>query len=347
MIFAKRSQSVFSSLNRIETLLFEKYKDLTPKDTLFVINSIPSLGPEDKNELISHIASHQRIIFWCYGDLVWNISFWKSIEGMLLGKNITWVVSSPKWKRIAQEFIEPDYIAICEHPFELPDSIQMNETIRNDLNLKEDEKLIFYAGRKSLQKNIPWLLKLLDAYSIQYDTKFKLLLAGAWCNYGRPQYPMSESLLDLEKILVDYIAKNPFKIFDLGEVSHQETLSILKASDLAVSMSTFLEEDYGVFLREARSLGIPVLATNWGGHSSLKDDGSFLLNIKQNQEHLQLDYQDAASKMNQAFLKKNLRFDYQSSTFDFSFNSKPFAGMKSVKSDVLDLAEWNKIMVGP
>jgi glycosyltransferase involved in cell wall biosynthesis len=346
MIFAKRSQSVFSSLNRIETLLFEKYKDLTPKDTLFVINSIPSLSPEGKNELISHIASHQKIIFWCYGDLVWNISFWKSIEGMLLGKNITWVVSSPKWKRIAQEFIESDYIAICEHPFELPDLIQTNEMIRNNLNLKEDEKLIFYAGRKSLQKNIPWLLKLMDEYSIKYDTNLKLLLAGSWCNYGRPQYPMSESLLDLEKILIEYIAKNPFKIFDLGEVSHQETLSILKASDLAISMSTFLEEDYGVFLREARSLGIPVLATNWGGHSSLKDNGSFLVNLKCNENSLELDYEDAVKKMNQTFTYKRVKFEYQSNLFDFNSNANQFKGMKKGKN-VLDLARWNTIMAGP
>lgn len=137
------------------------------------------------------------------------------------------------------------------------------------------------------------------------------------------------------------------RYLDLGTVTPQEVTVILHASDVAITMSTFLEEDYGLFLREARGIGVPVVATNWGGHADLKDAGSFLVDVKLKDSSLVLDHAQAGLQIRKALsfkLQSNL---YGDQKLDLkSLSQVTFNGFHTRQVSDLTQAHWQSIMMG-
>ena len=343
MIFTQRSNLAFAGLHKIQELLEVESSGQVPEGTLLVLASIPSLNVSQKDELSQLIENHQEIIFWCYGDLIWNIPFWHSMEKQLQGKKVLWIVASERWKKLAEFFIPHQNLLVHEHPLEkqLPDP-GLRQEFRQKLGVKENEKLLFYAGRKNIHKNLPWLVKTWREVADNSSEPVKLAVAGPWCDYGAGQ-----SLGKLQKSWKNLSELFSADILDLGSVTPQLVTGILHASDVAISMSTFLEEDYGLFLREARGIGTPVVATNWGGHADLMDEGSFLVDINLKDSSLVLDYVQAVTQMRKALSFKSQSHLYGHQKLDlknvpvFSFN-----GFQARQASDLTNANWQSIMMG-
>ncbi len=115
MIFTQRSNLAFAGLHKIQDLLEVESIGQVPEGALLVLASIPSLNVSQKDELSQLIENHQEIIFWCYGDLIWNIPFWHSMDKQLKGKNVLWVVASERWKKLAEFFIPPKLFATQDY----------------------------------------------------------------------------------------------------------------------------------------------------------------------------------------------------------------------------------------
>ena len=343
VIFTQRSNLAFAGLHKIQDLLQVESIGQVPEGTLLVLASIPSLDVLQKNELSQLIENHQEIIFWCYGDLIWNIPFWHSMEKQLQGKKVLWIVASERWKKLAEFFIPQQNLVVREHPLErqLPDP-GLREVFRQKLGVQENEKLLFYAGRKNSHKNLPWLVKAWREVADSSSQAVKLAVAGPWCDYGAGQ--------SVEKIQKSW--KNLSELFsedllDLGQITSQEVTGILHAADIAISMSTFLEEDYGLFLREARAIGIPVVATNWGGHADLKDAGSFLVDVKFKDSSLVLDHAQAGTQIRKALSFKLESHLYGHQKLDLqNIPQVSFDGFHAKQVSDLTQAHWKSIMIG-
>ena len=343
MIFTQRSNLAFAGLHKIQDLLEFESMGQVPKRTLLVLASLPSLDVSQKNELSQLIESHEEIIFWCYGDLIWNIPFWHSIEKQLKGKNILWIVASERWKKLAEFFIPHQNLVVHEHPLEKKvNDPGLRELFRQKLGIKENEKLLFYAGRKNIHKNLPWLVKAWRQIADNSSQAVKLAVAGPWCDYGAGQ-----SLEKLQKSWKNLSELFSQDILDLGAVTSQEVTGILHGSDVAISMSTFLEEDYGLFLREARAIGKPVVATNWGGHADLKDAGSFLVDVKLKHSSLFLDHIQAGLQIRKALSFKLRSHLYGHQKLDLkNIPQVSFHGFQTKQVSDLTQAIWQSIMMG-
>lgn len=188
VIFTQRSNLAFAGLHKIQELLEVESSGQVPEGSLLVLASIPSLNVSQKDELSQLIENHQEIIFWCYGDLIWNIPFWHSIEKQLQGKKVLWIVASERWKKLAEFFIPHQNLVVREHPLERQvTNPGTRQEFRQKHGVKENEKLLFYAGRKNIHKNLPWLLKAWREVADNSKEPVKLALAGPWCDYGSGQ----------------------------------------------------------------------------------------------------------------------------------------------------------------
>ena len=343
VIFTKRSNLAFAGLHKIQDLLELEAIGQVHDETLLILASIPSLDVLQKNELSQLIENHQEIIFWCYGDLIWNIPFWHSIEKQLKGKNVLWIVGSERWKKLAEFFIPHQNILVHEHPLEkqLPDP-GLRQGFRQKLGLKENEKLLFYAGRKNIDKNLPWLVKAWREVAENSSEPVKLAVAGPWCDYGAVQ-PL-EKLQSSWKNLSEVFSGD---ILDLGAVTPKEVTGILHATDVAISLSTFMEEDYGLYLREARAIGRPVVATNWGGHADLKDPGSFLVDVKLKDSSLVLDHVQTGLQIRKALSFKLRSHLYGHQKLDLKkLPQVNFDGFQARQVSDLTKGNWQSIMMG-
>jgi glycosyltransferase involved in cell wall biosynthesis len=343
VIFTQRSNLAFAGLHKIQDLLEVESSGLVPDSTLLVLASLPSLDVSQKNELSQLIENHQNIIFWCYGDLIWNIPFWHSLEKQLQGKKVLWVVASERWKKLAEFFIPSQNLVVREHPLERQATNPgLREVFRQKLGVKENEKLLFYAGRKNIHKNLPWLVKAWREIVDNSSDPVKLAVAGPWCDYGAGQ-----SLEKLQKTWKNLDELFSQDLLDLGALTPQEVTGILHASDVAISMSTFLEEDYGLFLREARAIGTPIVATNWGGHADLQDAGSFLVDVKLKDSSLVLDHIHAGIQIRKALSFQSRSHLYGHQKLDLkNVPVVSFHGFQARQASDLSQAIWQSIMMG-
>ncbi len=343
VIFTQRSNLAFAGLHKIQDLLEVESIGQVPDSTLLVLASLPSLDVSQKDELSQLIENHQEIIFWCYGDLIWDIPFWHSMEKQLKGKNVLWVVASERWKKLAEFFIPHQNLVVREHPLERQvTNPSLREVFRQKLGVKENEKLLFYAGRKNIHKNLPWLVKAWREVADSSSQAVKLAVAGPWCDYGAGQ-----SLEKLQKSWANLSELFSEDLLDLGQMTSQEVTGILHASDVAISMSTFMEEDYGLFLREARAIGKPVVATNWGGHADLKDAGSFLVDVKLKDSSLVLDHVQAGIQIRQALSFKLESHLYGHQKLDLqNIPELSFHGFQARQVSDLTQSHWQSIMMG-
>ena len=343
VIFTQRSNLAFAGLHKIQDLLEVESIGLVPDSTLLVLASIPSLNVLQKNELSQLIENHQEIIFWCYGDLIWNIPFWHSVEKQLQGKKVLWIVASERWKKLAEFFIPHQNLVVHEHPLEKQvNDVGLRQEFRQKLGVQENEKLLFYAGRKNIHKNLPWLVKAWREVADISSEPIKLAVAGPWCDYGTGQ-----SLEKLQKSWRNLSELFSEDLLDLGPVTPQQVTGILHASDVALSMSTFLEEDYGLFLREARGIGTPIVATNWGGHADLNDAGSFLVDVKFKDSSIVLDHVQAGGQIRKALSFKLRSHLYGHQKLDLkNIPEVSFNGFQARQASDLTKDNWLSIMMG-
>ncbi|GEM_PF-4817536 len=345
MLFDHPSHLPFTGLKSIQFLLKDSYYQNPVDSTLVITASIPSLDFTQKKRLIEEIKKYNSIIFWCYGDFLWNLDFFNSVQSVLVGKNITWVAASLRWKKLLSHYIPEANLIIHGHPFKASNNSDNRKVIRAKFELEEKDKLLFFAGRQNTSKNIPWLLKIWDTLKQNSTNQVKLVIAGSVCEYqalldklnGKFPSPFKSGLKSLKEL-------HPNLIFAFNELSPNEVESYLQGADLAISASTFLEEDYGLFLREARATGCPVLASNWGGQSDLNDKGSFLFNFVYRDGSISLNTQEIISKGNIALnsVRENVNYNQKIIFSDISINR--FEGFKQLK--LIELKKMQELMLG-
>ncbi len=139
------------------------------------------------------------------------------------------------------------------------------DSARQRLKLFEDRPILLYLGRISHAMKAD-IIPLITAFSqLKCDQKPALVIAGG-------------VLGELEQGSVarikDYISEMELNrdVCVLTNVTAEQRIDLLSATDVLVSPADSLQESFGLVLLEAMAAGLPVIASDWNGYRELVDD---------------------------------------------------------------------------
>jgi glycosyltransferase involved in cell wall biosynthesis len=178
-----------------------------------------------------------------------------------------WVVSSQAEKRLLDYwFPDNNRTIVLHHPVSKEFKPVKDKAeyllLRKNLNISQNKKIMIYAGRISQQKNITFLLDLLEQ-----DKKLNLMVCGDVDMVGVPHidnanraHVSSELITEIgQRGLSSRIEFRPFQ-------SQLELSKLMRASDYQVSLSSHYGEDFGYSIAQGLSCGLRSVLSHWGGH---------------------------------------------------------------------------------
>jgi glycosyltransferase involved in cell wall biosynthesis len=270
--YSRNRQVLISDLRviseeKIEKLIFIDHKP-TPIEFLKELNKIEEEGPTNR-EYIIHV----------FGDYPLYLTEWRSVNELLLGKKVKYICASLKQKKYIEKYITPAEIVYVS-PFPV-DSKQFNvnsekrTSLRSELGVAIEDKVMVYTGRLSYQKRISELVDLF--LGLIRDGKIeknnKLLIIGKYDLLGLQYLSYTqingEYFRTIDKVLAKYPGLEDQVIFH-GEVDNAQLNDYYNLADFYVSLSTYHDEDYGMSVAEALCSGLPALLTNWAGYFSFQ-----------------------------------------------------------------------------
>ncbi len=137
------------------------------------------------------------------------------------------------------------------------------ELLRKKYGIPEYDRLIFYAGRISLQKNLHILIRMFE--DIIKEKEATLCIAGV-----SDQTPLKEFGIcgddyadKLEKMISNKGLTD--KVRFIGYLDDNALAEMYSISDLFVNPTLHYDENFGFSQVEAQSCGLPVVASKWGG----------------------------------------------------------------------------------
>jgi glycosyltransferase involved in cell wall biosynthesis len=227
--------------------------------------------PQYKPECIIHV----------YGDFSLNAGNWIDCEKSLSYHNVQFFCASLKQAQMMSRFFTQvdtaNSIQVVPFPvnnktFFSDDALRLQA--RKNLSL-DQETVLLYSGRLSLQKNILQLIRSFEMYQRLVNPNSTLLLAGPFDDLGNPYLgktpPMGLMNYDVQTLLQKLFTNDRRKkVQYLGSLQSSELNQIYNAADVFVSLSTHHDEDFGMAPAEAMLTGIPCVLTNWGGYSNFK-----------------------------------------------------------------------------
>ena len=183
---------------------------------------------------------------------------------------------------------------------------ELGKDFRKKHQITDQEHVIIFHGRKSMQKNT---LGLLHFFSRLVDRleNVKLLILGDFDesspNYFSHYFCRKHGFFyqcfkhEIEKLPLN--VQN--KILDFYHLSQIETHHALCAADLFISPSLHHYEDFGLAPLEALSSGLPSILTQWGGHNDYLENFPLAHKIEVSLSHqgLQLNWDKALSSIHE------------------------------------------------
>ena len=221
-----------------------------------------------------------------YGDFIRNLREWKAIEPLLVGRRIRFLCASTRQTRLLKNLIAQPR-AVCRVPFPVDTQVfRPRSLVRRDwrerLGVQNDDFLITYTGRFSLQKNL-FLLGQGFERAAALDSRFHLALAVQFDDLGAPLFGLHQRKGQMRREWLSFFRGIPRSIRErihlMEDLSSHDLVGLYNATDLFCSLSTYHDEDFGMSPAEAMACGTPCALANWGGFWDFK---------KQNPDHCQL-----------------------------------------------------------
>ena len=159
-------------------------------------------------------------------------------------------------------------------PFAVDDSVfypadeAERRKIKTELGFAEDDRILLYAGRITIEKNVHTVLRI---FSILQDLvpNLHLIVAGELLNI--PFACMGIYSLSMTSTVIKLIREldlNSESIHFVGRKSAAQLRDLYAVSDVLVNLTLHHDENFGYSQVEAMACGTPVVGTKWGG---LKD----------------------------------------------------------------------------
>ena len=232
--------------------------------------------------LLTNLKKLPPIVFHIYGDFTYFAREWSYLNEILVGHPMTFVVASSSQKKLVNTFLgnsESNEVHELCFPVNEKEYFFDNKErakLRGELGLSEDDKVILYSGRVSLQKNVDVLIKEFLKLKKPTAGNYHLWVVGAFDDVGADfigyesyhGYMFSKIQAIIEAAPSSFRSRIKF----WGQQGKINLRKIKSASDLFASFSLYHDEDYGMSPAEALACGLPSTLTDWGGYSSFVDN---------------------------------------------------------------------------
>lgn len=194
-------------------------------------------------------------------------------------KNVHFLCASRKHKLLVEKLIVGGSSAVSVCPFPCDSekfrfSQARRNLLRKNLALKRTDKLVLYAGRLSLQKNILRLTAEM-ASAIEKDSRIYFYIIGEFDNRGATPFGLTLPKNFYQKEWYKFVRALPLeiqkRIRHIPQMDHKALADFYCASDVYISLSTHHDEDFGMAPLEAAYCGLPLVLTHWGGYAEYKD----------------------------------------------------------------------------
>lgn len=261
-------------------VLIEKIKQFKP-DSLVFVDHLPH-PVKILNSLLFFVTLRElpSIVFHMYGDFTYFARDWSRLSDKFKGHNVKFIVASEAQQNLMKFFVNDSCnverflfpVNEEEYYFSQDERIQL----RNEMKIRDDENVILYSGRISLQKNVDILVR--EFSHIVQGSKFSvhLWIVGAFDDIGATFMGVKNyegfMYAKMEKIISALPPEVARMVHFWGIQKKSQLRKIKAASDMFISLSLYHDEDYGMSPAEALSCGLPTLLTNWGGYYSFESN---------------------------------------------------------------------------
>ncbi|MFA6237018.1 MAG: glycosyltransferase family 4 protein [Bacteriovorax sp.] len=246
-------------------------------DKLVFIDHLPNPAEILNNlSLIMDLNQLPEILIHMYGDFTYFSKDWLEVAPKLVNHSIKFLTASASQKKLLSFFCEDtslvDQFCFPVNSEEYFFDSDARRRLREEKQIGEQDIILLYAGRISLQKNCDILIKEYLKLNRSFGSTIHLWMVGAFDDLGAPFMgaDTQEGYLysKIEGILSNLPDEFKSKIKFWGIQDTQTLREIKSAADVFISLSLYHDEDYGMSPAEALACGLPTLLTDWGGYSS-------------------------------------------------------------------------------
>jgi len=332
--------SEWTSCQVIVPNLIKAYEKLIPKNKLLKCSLSKTMGSGEISDLVQKVKAFQpdeiafvdhhphpgsflqllkiaygrhkipELHFHLFGDFTYFLRDWLRIANLLKGTKVKWICASRRQAKLVSSLMikeENAGVFNCHFPVDV-EYFNYNPKFelgwRKTLGINENDFVILYTGRLSLQKNIISMLKLYFKFALKCKKIPYLLLAGNFDDLGAPFFGVHSTdgyYFQTCQQLLEMFPKNiSKKIIFLGGLDSNSLRGIYHESDVFLSLSLHHDEDYGMSPAEALCCGMPVILSDWGGYDSFNwgDDRTVMLDTTIEEDGLEIDKSKALVALN-------------------------------------------------
>jgi len=211
-----------------------------------------------------------------YGDFTYFSNDWLDLSSKILNHPVRFIAASAAQKKLVQFFCDEntnlEQFCFPVKPEEYFFDAKARTELRKNLKIENNDIVLLYSGRISLQKNVELLIHEYFELIKDESANVHLWIAGAFDDLGAPFMGLvtSEGYLytKIQNILKQYPRHLSEKVKFWGQLDKTELRKVQSAADMFVSFSLYHDEDFGMSPAEALACGLPSLLTDWGGYSS-------------------------------------------------------------------------------
>ena len=224
------------------------------------------------------------LYFYIYGDFTISTLQWSQSAPFI--KKASFICASDKQTTLVKQFIK-NQNSVKKVPFCLDNSTffwspSARRSFRRKHNIGDKQRIIFYSGRISPEKNVLYLTYCLSKI-IKDNPHYHFFIAGGFDDLGASKFgtPINEGLCKFQ--WNQYIQTLPHNIRSnihyLGSLNSKDLHQAYCGADLFTSISAYHDEDFGMAPLEALYCGLPTILTDWGGYSSFQQPGDPSVNL--------------------------------------------------------------------
>jgi len=236
------------------------------------------LGWMDDSILQARQEIDKQVPYICYllgclprGNVIMrrNYHLWRTTDVLLV--NCTGDLE------IAHNFFENAQVRLLPYAYSESDFYPMDEAskqaLRAKLGFDSEDKILFYSGRLTLEKNVHSILKIFSVVQ-NLIPNAHLIIAGR--GYNNPFFEFSTCSLNIRGTLEKVVAKlgiDKDKVKFVGQKDAASLRKLYNIADAVVNMTLHHDENFGMSQIEAMACGTPVIGANWGGLKDTIEDG--------------------------------------------------------------------------
>lgn len=263
-------------------VLVKKILDSQPDKLVFVDHLPPPPNVIAFLSLMMSLKKLPPLVFHVYGDFTYFSRDWVYLNESLQGHPITFIAASSSQQRMVNNFLNQasgvSKLCFPVNSSEYFFDSEERRVYRADNGIGNNDVVVLYSGRISLQKNVDLIISEFLKFS-HPEKKTHLWIVGAFDDIGadflgcesHPGYMFSK-IQNLLSLATDE-ERSRIKFFGIRK--KEELRKIKAASDFFASFSLYHDEDYGMSPAEALSTGLKSILTDWGGYSSFASETSW------------------------------------------------------------------------